>query len=520
MPERGSVLKYVFLGGAGEVGASCLLLSVANRHILIDAGVRVNEVGEASLPDFKRLKASVSKLDAIFISHAHADHIGALPLVYEMYPHTPIYTTLPTQRLSTVMLGDAVRIQAANGDKLLSQESVDTVLWKMETAEMGVWHPLFDDFAYQFHASGHVLGAVSILLKTPEGKLLYSGDVSAFNQNTIDGIKDISFFNPDLMWCEATYGASNHPSRSEEEKRLATAVGEVIEGGGSVLIPSFALGRAQEIILILKKMQAAKTIPKFPVITDGLVNAICEVYEALPPHLSAKLHNYVLNSRQPIFHTHTVRKAKPGERESLLKDETPKCIIASSGMLTGGASVVYAAGLAGNEENAIFLSGYQDAESPGRKLQELESGAELQLGEKTVEVKCRINRFRLSAHSDQQQLMNMIRQAAPKALSLVHAEPEVAEALRERIYKDYIMYSPTNGQVADGTERPLWLPPEKKAKPDTPPSLNFDIAFGDGNTLHIPDEIAQVDRWKSFIDGEHTARLKGDDALVITKRKQ
>ena len=510
-------MKYVFLGGAGEVGASCLLLSVGDRNILIDAGVRVNESGEASLPDFKTLKEMASTLDAIFISHAHADHVGAMPLVHQMFPQTPIYTTLPTQRLAAVMLGDAVRVQEATGDKLFSQEAVETFLWKMETTEMGVWHPLFDDFRFQFHASGHVLGAVSILLETPEGKLLYSGDVSAFNQNTIDGIKDISFFTPDLMWCEATYGGENHPSRSEEEKRLALAVAEVIEGGGSVLIPSFALGRAQEIILILKKMQEVGTIPKFPVITDGLVNAICGVYESLPPHLSAKLYNYVLNSRQPIFHNGPVRKAKPGERQSLLDDPTPKCIIASSGMLTGGASVVYAAGLAGNERNAILFSGYQDAESPGRRLQALKSGDELQLGDKTLEVKCRVDSFRLSAHSDQQQLMNMIRQAAPKALSLVHAEPEVAEALRARIYKDYIMYSPMNSKVEDGTDRPLWLPPEKKVKPDTQPALEFDVAFGDSKTLHIPDETADGQRWQAFVSGEHTARLKGDE-LIIRKR--
>ena len=327
------------------------------------------------------------------------------------------------------------------------------------TPPFGEWRPPRSGYgirygttaAISFHASGHILGAVSILLETPEGRFLYSGDVSAFNQNTIDGIKDISFFNPDFMWCEATYGADNHPSRNEEEKRLGTTVAEVIEGGGFCPDPVFRpRTRPKRLFLSSRKMQAAGTIPKFPVITDGLVNAICSVYESLPPHLSAKLHNYVLNSRQPIFHTDTIRKAKPGERQSILEDPTPKCIIASSGMLTGGASVFYATGLASDPRNAIFLSGYQDAESPGRRLQELKSGDELQLGETTVEVKCRVERFRLSAHSDQQQLMNMIRQAAPKALALVHAEPQVAAALRERIYKNHVMYSPENGKVEDG----------------------------------------------------------------------
>ena len=187
-------------------------------------------------------------------------------------------------------------------------------------------------------------------------------------------------------------------------------------------------------------------------------------------------------------------------------------------MLTGGASVFYASELASNAKNAIFLRGYQDAESTGRRLQELKSGDALPLGDITVEVKCRVERFRLSAHSDQQQLMNMIRQASPKALALVHAEPEVAAGLRERVYKNHIMYSPVNGKVEDGTERPLWLPPDKKARPETESSLDFDVAFEDGKTFHIPDEIAGVERWKTFALGEHTARLKGNQ-LVITKRE-
>ena len=137
----------------------------------------------------------------------------------------------------------------------------------------------------------------------------------------------------------------------------------------------------------------------------------------------------------------------------------------------------------------------------------------------TVEVKCRVERFRLSAHSDQQQLMNMIRQASPKALALVHADPQVADALRERLYKNHIMYSPVNGKVEDGTKRPLWLPPDKKATPPIASSLDFEVAFGEGTTFHIPDEIADVERWKAFASGEHTARLKGN-RLVITKKRE
>ena len=135
-----------------------------------------------------------------------------------------------------------------------------------------------DDWGYSMTRSGHILGAVSIHLKTPEGRFLYSGDVSAFNQRTVDGCADMSGTNPDFMWCEATYGDKDHPSRSTEERNLVSEVAAVIENGGTVLIPSFALGRAQEIILILKNAMENQIIPEFPVYIDGLVNQICELY--------------------------------------------------------------------------------------------------------------------------------------------------------------------------------------------------------------------------------------------------
>ena len=398
-------MEYVFLGGAGEVGASCLLVSAAHRHILFDCGIRVNRTGADSLPDIELLKQSVPTLDAIFVSHAHADHIGALPLTHAAFPQTPIYATEPTQRISAVMLADAVRLQEnGQGEEttpLFTQETVDATIAKMQTLQMSGWVDIWDGWRVKMVQSGHILGAVSILLETPEGTYLYGGDISTFHQKTIHGLAldEIAGTAPDFMWSEATYGDGNHPARSTEEKKLAEAVATVVENGGSVLIPSFALGRAQEIILILRDAMISKNISVFPVVTDGLVNSICSVYETLTPYLGTKLQKHLENSRQPLFYFRNFRKARMGEQEAICEDETPKCIIASSGMLTGGASVAYAKGLAANEKNAIFLSGYQDAESPGRRLQELTQGDTLTFADGTsVTVNCQVERFKLSAH--------------------------------------------------------------------------------------------------------------------------
>jgi len=513
-------MKYTFLGGAGEVGASCLLVSVEHRHILFDCGIRVNQTGADALPDIELLKQSVPTLDAIFVSHAHADHIGALPLAHAAFPQAPIYATEPTQRISVVMLANAVRLQENDQSEdtipLFTQEAVDATIAKMQTLNMSEWVNLWDGWRIKMVQSGHILGAVSILLETPEGSFLYGGDISTFHQKTIHGLAldEITGTQPDFMWCEATYGESNHPARSSEEKKLAEAVATVVENGSSVLIPSFALGRAQEIILILRDAMVSKNIPVFPVVTDGLVNSICSVYETLTPFLGTKLQKYIENSRQPLFHYRNFRRARMGEQEAICKDETPKCIIASSGMLTGGASVTYAKGLAANEKNAIFLSGYQDAESPGRRLQELTQGDTLTFADGTsATVNCQVERFKLSAHSDQGQLLSVIKQVNPKALALVHGEENALSALREKVEKNYLVSCPKNGQMVEGTDKPECVSP--KAQHQLEKEVELDVEITDTG-VDVNKDMLKSDRWKDFATGQHTATLK-DDRLIIRK---
>lgn len=510
-------MKYVFLGGAGEVGGSCMLLSVAGRYILFDCGIRVNRSGADALPDLTLLKETAPMLDAIFVSHAHADHIGALPLAHAMFPNAPIYTTLPTQKLSAVMLNNAVNVmESTSEDTHFTQEAVETTIARMQILPMREWTELWDGWRVLFIRSGHILGAVSICLQTPEGTILYSGDVSTFNQKTIDGLDDISSLPAiDFMVCEGTYGDGVHPSRTVEETKLAKAVAEVIKDEGNVLIPSFALGRAQEIVLILKQAMISKIIPFFPVVTDGLVNAICSVYASLPEMLGKKIQNFINNSEQPLFFSDYIRAARMGEQEAILKDTKPKCIIASSGMLTGGASVTYAKGLCGEAKHAIFLSGYQDAESPGRRLQEIQSGDTLEFPDTTATaVKCRVERFHLSAHSDQGQLVSFIKTINPKTLALVHGEKNALGALREKLYSKYPVTCPRNGEIMDVTDTPEWVSPTTIAKIEKKKTLDVDVKMKD--TYIEVDTDVTSERWQEFVTGMHTATLKGN-RLIIRK---
>ena len=525
-------MKYVFLGGAGEVGASCLLISVADRNILIDCGLRNRTYDDyPEIPNLLLLKELAPKLDAIFISHAHADHVGAVPILYQYYPDTPIYMTDATQELAVTMLFNFARLQhevsyyrprdvgdALSGDHIKIYEKGCQVNGWSTFDDWG------DDWGYTMARSGHILGAVSILLKTPEGRFLYSGDVSAFHQRTVDGAADLSGTNPDFMWCEATYGDRDHPSRSTEERNLISEVATVIENGGTVLIPAFALGRAQEIILILKNAMENRLIPKFPVFIDGLVNRICDLYvrHALMPIAGKSLKNLRIEADRKIrknkfghiFYSDSIRQVQMyGGRESVIKDTTPKCIIASSGMLTGGASVDYAKALAPADRNAIFLSGYQDAESPGRRLQELQQGDKLRFADKdVVEVNCQVKRFYLSAHSDKSQLIKMIRQASPKALALVHGEDLAINALREKLITDFAVTVPINELPENDTATPEW---ERYMNPTV-----LRIKNGEDGMIEVVLKSKEHEKqWSSFVKNrEHTAVLQGDHLIIKARR--
>ena len=517
-------MKYVFIGGAGEVGASCLLVFVADRKILIDCGVAVKPQN-TSLPNLTLLRDLAPTLDAIFISHAHADHVGALPIVHQMYPDAPIYMTEVTQALAYAMLKNTAWLQSSEDRQLYPPRHVLEALTKpvrscpvQHGAEVP-WIPLEylgDDWAFMFKPSGHIFGAVSIVLQTPEGRFLYSGDVSAFKQRTVDGIGDLSGLNPDFMWCEATYGDANHPARSIEERNLAESVASIVEGGGTVLIPSFALGRAQEIILILKSAMLSGAIPRFPVITDGLVNEICHVYQEYYLQASKSFRAigaYVRkkNGIPNIFFGSPVRAAPRNRRDLILEDPTPKCIIASSGMLNGGASVEYAKALAPGKRNAIFLSGYQDAESPGRRLQGLKAGEKLEFTDgTTVEVKCRIQRFHLSAHSDQRQLIQMIQQVNPKALALVHGERTTIQTLREKLQeKGFPVAAPLNGTLEDETGRSKW---EELIDFLTVPT---DVR-SDGRIKLEIDSKEAAENWQEFLKSEtkFSTVIHGDYLII------
>lgn len=495
-------MKLLLLGGADEIGASCALLTVAGKRLLIDCGLRVNRSGVEALPQLDRL-AGLANLEAVLVTHAHTDHTGGLPVLSRMFPATPVYMNLPTQRLSEILLRDAVKIMALHAEEegpepLYEEEDVDHLCSRVQTIEREQWIELFPDIRVYYWPAGHIVGASGIFIDTPEGMILFSGDLCMANQRTVVGARNPSI-KPDFMVLEATYGDGLHPKRHEEERTLANDVVEVIQRGGTALIPSFALGRAQEIMLALRDMQRSGALPlKFPIYADGLVRTVCDAYTDLLPYLPPQLQNFVAHSGMAIFWDDILRRADAFTRLSLGGE--PCCIISSSGMLSGGPAVHYARRLLPGPQNAIFFTGYTDEESPGRRLQSLQTGDTLLLDEEVVTVRCPVQKNNLSAHADQGQLCQIVSWFQPKAIVLVHGRLAAIQALRQKLVEKYLVYNPKTGDEIDLAEPPEWTTERKvqvlaETRERYPGTLARE---GDELVIRLPSSLADSPLWQHY----------------------
>ncbi len=424
-----------FLGGAMEIGGSCIYLKIADKGILMDSGIRQSGAKDP-IPDFRTLQEQ-GGLDAILISHAHMDHIGTLPLISKAFPNAPIYMTAMTADLTRVLLYDSLKIMNNREGEIphYSEQDVLSMLGRVHVIGFQTPFPILEDFTLTFYPAGHIAGAACIYLVTKEGSLFYSGDFSAFSQRTIEGI-NIPKLRPDVAIVETTYGNRLHANRQVEEKRLIELVRECILQKKKILIPAFALGRAQEVLLILRAAIQNQEIPAVPVYVDGMVRDINIMYTRNPTFLKNTLGKRVMRGNEP-FYTKEIQAIAPMQnREDLLSGSDPVIFLSSSGMLTGGPSVLYAQKLVSSENACIIITGYQDEESPGRQLLNLlenPKDASLSLGGVSVPVKCRIEQVGLSAHGDKLEIQGLLDRLSPRHVFLVHGNRDVMDELGQEL---------------------------------------------------------------------------------------
>jgi len=451
-------MNITFLGGGSEIGASSAIVEIGSARLLVDCGIRMS--GEQRLPDLAAIrdagqKLHAGQLDAVVLTHAHMDHSGALPVLHQHFPAVPVYATAATRGLVEVLLRDSINIMRARAESenelpLYSAPAVESLLEKMTPVPFG--SPLEigrTGVTVTWFPAGHILGAASVGIEAVEQgrsiRVLFSGDIAVGDQLTVPGMLAPAGFRPDVLVIESTYGDRLHSPRELEEQRLVEMVAGVIEEKGKLLIPAFAIGRAQEVMLMLLKQFRAKKLGSFPVWIDGMVKTVCGVYSQFPAHQTPYARRLIEKHGNPFFNVvEEIRPVtSPAERERVLAGD-PCVIIASSGMLTGGASAFYAQHIAGDERNGIAITGYQDEESPGRQLLDLAENEtrEINVAGKTLDVKCGVAKYALSAHADCNEISGLIEAINPREVVLVHGDGNAREALRDLLRRQGTRYRP------------------------------------------------------------------------------
>lgn len=446
-------MDITFCGGAREVGASCYLVKIDGRNILLDCGIRMK--GSDNLPDF-RLIQEQGGVEAIIVSHAHLDHSGALPVVSREYPAARIYMTHASKALLRVLLYDSLKIMERDEADIpiyAEKHVVDMLERVICYSPQYYFNPVpGSELKVSFYTAGHIAGAAMAYIQGKEGTLLYTGDFSVTDQQTVIGCS-VPRLRPDLIISEATYGDKLHSNRKIEEERLIATVRDVIERKGKILIPAFALGRAQEIILILRKAINRKELPDFKIYIDGMIRAINRVYRLNPNYLQAPLARKIFRGNDIFYGDNVIEVTDKEMREEIVESKDPLCIISSSGMLKGGPSCYYAEELLGDEKNIIAITGYQDEEAPGRDildfLESEEEERELILNNKRLAVKCQFGKYGLSAHADKGELLGLVHRVSPRKIFLIHGNEEVIEEMALEMNQEVRagIYVPKNGET-------------------------------------------------------------------------
>ncbi len=417
----GDWIRVMALGGFREVGRSCLLVQTPNSKVLIDVGVNP-ATGDPTkaYPYLNMTGFSLKDIDAVVISHGHMDHMGFLPYLFAYGYEGPVYCTPPTRDFMVLLQQDYLNLckKAFNVDPPYTKKDIYKELRNIITVDYEEVVDITPEIKMTLYNAGHMLGSSSVHLHIGEGahNLVYSGDIK-FGFTRLFDPATTHFPRLETLFVESTYGGRNDISvnRFDSEKRLFQIIKDVAANRGKVLIPVFAVGRAQEMMLVLEEMARREPDFNIPIYIDGMIMEASAIHTAYPEYLREQLQRRILSDRSP-FESPLIRVAKGLTREEIVNGE-PAIILAPSGMLTGGPSYEYLKLMADDPKNALLFVGYQSALSLGSKVQRGMKELPI-LGDdgkmKTLNINMRVETVEgFSGHSDRAQLMAYLKNLRP-----------------------------------------------------------------------------------------------------------
>ena len=389
-------MELKFLGGTMEVGRSALSVRSDHSQVLLDYGVLLGR--EPGFP----MHVPPKEVDAIFLTHAHLDHCGAIPVFY-INGSMPLYGTRPTFEMARLLIADFLRL---SGYYLpFEYLELETMMSHAKSLDYGQEVKVGDMKITQYDA-GHIPGSSQILIENDGKRVLYTGDVNLVETRLTKGA-DLSYGKVDTLIIEGTYANEDHPPRRETEIDFVEKVTEVVENGGVVLVPAFAVGRSQEVLMVL----VANNF-KHMISMDGMALEVNDILMRNSKFI-----------RDPKFLAEAIGQAKliDGWKQRRKTVGKPGVIISPAGMLKGGASVFYMERLAGVSSNAVYPVGYQVSGTPGRTL--LDRHKYINRGRAT-DVMAKVEKFDFTSHSGKRELQELIKNASPKKIFVMHGAEE------------------------------------------------------------------------------------------------
>ncbi|MBI4896592.1 MAG: MBL fold metallo-hydrolase [Candidatus Aenigmarchaeota archaeon] len=408
-------MEIEILGSGQEVGKSGILIKEGKSSVVLDYGPKIFPLP----PTYP----AACKPNAAIITHAHLDHSGAAPMLLRNRS-IPLFMTDVTLDLSLMLIRDSLKIAQQEQYPIpFGNREIRKMVRCASPMKRGVPFQA-DVFRCKFYDAGHIPGSVGVLIQGGK-KIFYTGDVQTEHSRLLSGC---TIPEPvDTLIIESTYGTKFHTNRRQEEKRFLDAVEETLANGGNAIIPVFAVGRAQELLMVLERY--AKKIA-----IDGMVRTATEIILDYPR--SIREHKKLASIVQK---THIVKRG--AERKDIYKKYP--IILSSAGMLTGGPIRYYAAEASGHTKNKILFTGYLVEETAGKKLMETKKLEHL---EEIMHVHCDVQQFDFSAHADQRGLFDIIRKTKPKQVVCVHGDAcdRFADVIRKEL--GVHAYAPTNGE--------------------------------------------------------------------------
>jgi Cft2 family RNA processing exonuclease len=447
------MIQFLPLGGAGEIGANCYYLNIDGIGIILDCGMHPQKVGFESLPKFDLLENKSA--DYVLVSHAHQDHLNALPFLIKKYPQLKIITTPQTRAVAELTLHNAISILKRRIDdenfEVYSRDEVDLLIKSIDYKpynEKIILKSLNSStkVGAEFFDAGHIIGSAGILLNHKSKKIFFTGDINLSNQTLLPGAQ-LPKEKIDILITETTYGATDVSSLNnwqKETERFASSINKVLNRGGSVLVPVFALGKLQEMLATIWKQIQNNKITNVDIYTGGIGDKINRVYD---------YNRFVVNRNEQDFVLHDIPSKDLNREESQQKlFKYPSIVLASSGMMVESTkSFELTKTWLRKKDFAIFTVGYMDPSTPGYAISNAKRGDKIQLTDrdKKLEVKCEIKNFRFSAHSNREELLSIVNGLQPEKIILVHGDSEAIDWVGSSILKrwrDKKVYAANNGR--------------------------------------------------------------------------